>query len=277
VRRAGLALIGVLTMGLLWSCAGSSKGGDIPTGPVSEADFVEKVVDAVCDNVGSCCAAAGIPYDRAACKRYGLEALIVPSQPANTTWDSIEAGKCVDMYARITSSCTLLEVDDNPCRRIYRGTLREGASCIDSYECADIRGSEATCASDAITFSSSCRPEIEPTRGRSGDACITTCETSDCSVFGLPTDGPYTVCYLEDGLLCSTSSNTCVSLPALGEPCNDFFCEAGSYCSLRERICQSTKPDGAPCDLNEDCIGKSCLDSVCSPQLIASPETCSGQ
>jgi hypothetical protein len=276
-RRTGLALIGVLMTGPLWSCAGSSKGGDLPTGPVSEADFMQKVVDAICKNVGGCCATAGIPYDPEGCERYGLEELVVPTQPPNTTWDSTEAGKCVDLYARIASSCTLLEVGDNPCLRIYRGTLREGATCIDSYECAAIRGSEAICAPDATALTSSCTPEIAPVRGRSGDTCITTCASRDCNVFGAPADGTYTVCYLDDGLLCSFNSGTCVPLPALGEPCSDFFCEPGSYCSLSEQTCQSTKPDGATCEFSEECIAGSCADFRCGPQTIASPEVCSGQ
>jgi hypothetical protein len=277
VRRAGLALIGALSVGLLWSCAGSSsQGGDV-AGPVSEGDFVQKVVEAVCGNIGGCCAAAGIPYDRAACEAYGLEELEL-NAPANAIWDSVAAGKCVAWFARIASSCDQDETGDEPCEDIYRGTLPEGAACMDADECADIRGSEATCAYDDMTLSGSCAVEIEPVRGRSGDACVGTCTSDSCSVFSSPGESAAnTICHLEDGLLCDASLGVCVPPPVLGETCLDFYCAAGAYCASPNDICQAAKPDGEPCDYGEECTGGSCANFVCGPRSIASSELCTGQ
>jgi len=278
MRRTGLALLGVAALGLLWSCAGSStsRGGDGPTLPVSEGDFVEKVVDTVCGNLGPCCARAGFPYDRAGCVAYGLEEFEI-NRPPNTIWDSVEAGKCVDWFARVASSCFAVETGDESCENIYRGTLAEGAACESSEECADIRGSEATCYYDGTTPSGRCAPEFQPARGRAGEACLGTCASNDCSFFGSPTDTGYTVCHLQDGLICSYSLGVCVPPPALNEPCYDYYCAVGAYCSYLLLTCQATKPDGESCELDQECTGGRCTDYRCGPQNIASAEVCTGR
>jgi hypothetical protein len=171
----------------------------------------------------------------------------------------------------------VVETDDDPCDGIYRGTLPEGAACQASVECADIQGSEAVCVYDNVTLSGVCTRTIALARGRDGDECFTTCESNDCSIYGSPPDGTYTACYLEDGLFCSASLGTCVPPPALGEPCNDFYCAAGAYCSIANLTCQSQKQDGEICDSHAACIGGSCLDSLCGPERVASTALCSGQ
>jgi hypothetical protein len=277
VRRTGFAVLGVVSTGFLWSCAGSStQGGDDTTGPVSEADFVRKVVTTVCGNVGGCCAAAGIPYDRAGCEANGFEEFELDTPP-NAIWDSVAAGKCVDWYARIASSCYAVETGNEPCENIYRGTLPEGAACTQSDECADIRGSNATCTYDDSPESGSCMLEVEPPRGRSGDPCAGTCSSGNCSIFFSPVDGNDTLCHLEDGVLCSSTLGVCAPPPGLGEPCLDFYCAAGAYCSSLQQICQTAKPDGTPCESNEECTGGSCANFACGPRSIASTELCTGQ
>jgi hypothetical protein len=275
VRRTVLAVIGLISTGLLWSCSGkSTEDGDGPVSPVSEDDFVQAVADAVCGNISDCCAATGIPYDRARCETFVLEELEFNPLP-NATWDSVQAGKCVDWFARLASSCSDTRSEENPCRRIYRGTLPEGASCEGSEECADIRGSDAFCAYDDLTGSGTCTLSIEPTRGKAGDACTGTCSTDSCSGSGTPVEDAST-CYLEDGLVCSFSSFVCMPPPALGEPCNDFYCVAGAYCSSLDLICRAPKPNGASCLFAEECTGGSCTNSVCVTRTLASTELCSG-
>jgi hypothetical protein len=273
VRRT---LIGMLTTGLLWSCSGkSTQHGDVTTGPVSESDFAPTVVDAICGNVGNCCAAAAIPYDRAGCEAFLLEELEL-EPPPNATWDSVAAGKCIDWFERIASSCYEVETAETPCTRIYRGTLPEGAACADSNECADIRGSEATCRYDDMTLLGTCALDVEPARGRAGDACASTCSDSGCGGFGAPVDGAST-CYLEDGLVCSLSSFMCVPPPGVGEPCGDsWYCAAGAYCDSLVQICQATKSDGDACEFDEECTRGRCADLRCGPRSIASTEICSG-
>jgi hypothetical protein len=273
VRRTTRALIGVLVAGLLWSCAGSSTGGgDGGTGPVTEGDFVQKAADAICGNLVGCCAAEGIPYDRAGCEAFVVAELELEPSP-NKTWDSVEAGKCIDWFARIASSCHEAENNDGPCQHVYRGTLPEGAACEDSVECADIRGSVADCMFDDVTLAGTCGPVIEATRGRGGDACSRTCGIGNCYVFGADAGVP--VCYLEDGLFCS-SLGICVRAPVVGEPCDEFYCARGAYCSS-EVICRALEPDGVPCESSEECAGRNCDDFVCGQGTIASTDLCSGR
>jgi hypothetical protein len=274
VRRTALALIGVLSTGLLWSCGGSStQTGEEATGPVAEGDFLQKVADAVCGDLGACCAATGFPYDRAGCESYVLDELEL-EVPPNTTWDSVEAGKCIDWFERIVSSCSNTQTEDGPCTRIFYGTLPEGAACADSAECADIRGSEATCAYDDITVSGSCRPLVEAARGRAGDECSSTCSGIGCGGFDSPGGGA--ICYVEDGLVCSSASFTCAAAPGLGEPCNDFYCKVGAYCSITESVCLATKPNGQSCEYDDECTGGACTDLVCGRRTIASRDVCGG-
>jgi hypothetical protein len=275
VRRTVLSLIGLMSAGLLCSCGGSSTDrGEDATGPVAEGDFLQKVADAVCGDLGACCAATGFPYDRAGCESYVLEEIEL-EVPPNTIWDSVEAGKCIDWFERIVSSCSDTETDNGPCARIFRGTLPEGADCWDSNECADIRGADAICTYDDVTVSGSCTPGVETAHGRAGDECSGTCSGTGCGGFGSP-DGSAT-CYLEDGLICSSSSYTCVAPPALGEPCNDFYCEAGAYCSLFDSICLAAKPNGESCEYDDECTGGSCTDFICRRRSIATSEVCGGQ
>lgn len=278
VRRAGLALVGVLSMGLLWSCGGSSthRGEPAPS-PVSEGEFAQKVADAVCGNLGDCCASAGIPYDRAGCEAFVLEELELEALP-NATWDSVEAGRCVDWFARVASSCFEVEARDEACTGPYRGTLPEGAACVDSVQCADIGGSAATCAYDDSFMSRTCAREMAPARGRAGATCNGTCDFSSCIVSAGPAEVAYTLCYVEDGLVCGSTSGVCEPPPVVGEPCYDFYCAAGAYCSNLELTCQPSRPDGEPCENDQECSGGWCADdNLCRQRTIASPELCSGQ
>jgi hypothetical protein len=275
VRRTVLALIGLVAAGLLWSCSGrSTDDGDAPTRPVSEGDFVQAVADAMCANLGDCCAEAAIPYDRAGCEAYVFAELDL-DPPPNATWDSVQAGKCVDLFARIASTCSYAGSGDNPCQRVYRGTLPEGAACVDDDECADIRGSDATCAYDDVTPSGTCTRVVPPVRGKAGDACMGTCGTNSCTGFGSPVEEART-CYVEDGVICSLSSYVCVPPPALGEACNDFYCVAGAYCSSLDLICRAPKPNGASCEFAEECTGGLCSNFVCGTRTLASTELCNG-
>lgn len=277
--RRGLGLVAVLSGGLLvGACGGSSKSDGSPgTGPVAEGDFIQKVADAVCGNLSGCCAATGLPYDRAGCEAYVLGELELDVSP-NTTWDSVAAGRCVDWFVSVASSCRDSRDNREPCQDIYRGTLPEGAPCTASEECADIRGTAATCAYDSVTSMDTCAREIEPIRGRAGDACSSTCSADSCVGFGSPEGGAAnTICHVEDGLLCSSVQGLCVPPPRLGEACFDYYCGAGAYCSNVSLVCTATKPNGQSCEFSEECTGSSCADGICGPRTLATSELCSGQ
>jgi hypothetical protein len=201
------------------------------------------------------------------------------NRPPNTTWDSTAAGKCIDWFASVASSCNeaRADEDDDVCEDIYRGTLPQGAPCTEPEECADIGGADATCSYDDLSTSGSCVPVVEPIRGRAGDPCSATCSSNSCSGFGSISD-PYTICYVEDGLVCNYSQGVCVPAPVLGESClESYYCAGATYCSSVSLVCEASKPDGASCESSEECAGGSCTNYVCGPRSLASSELCSGE
>ncbi len=164
------------------------------------------------------------------------------------------------------------------CEEIYRGTLPQGAACTESDECADTGGAGATCTYDDDSGTTgTCVPAVEPTRGRAGDPCSTTCASSGCSGFGSSSD-PSTICYLEDGLVCDFSQGVCAPAPVLGESCSEsYYCAGATYCSSISLVCEASKPDGTSCESGEECAGGRCVDDVCGPQSLASSDLCSGE
>jgi hypothetical protein len=303
-----VALIGVLSAGWLWSCSGrsiqpgegptdggptdggsegistdggptdggsegsSTDGGPTdggPTGSVSQGDFLRKVADAICENVGACCAAANIPYDRAGCEAFVLRDGLVLTPPPHAIWDGVEAAKCVESYVRSATTCYRSRADDSACDHIYRGTLPEGAACIDSKECADIRGTEAACSGTTPT-TVRCIVVEWPVRGRAGDACKDTCIGAGC----LRSASGASSCYLNDGLVCSSSLGVCVPLPGLGEPCNDLYCAAGLHCSTLDSVCQATRPNGEFCESDQECSEETCVDSQCRGWDFSHADVC---
>jgi hypothetical protein len=203
------------------------------------------------------------------------DALERDRQP-NTTWDSAAAGRCVDWFTRAASSCDPDPPGDQPCEDLYRGTLPQGCACTSPAECAAIDGSEATCLYDFTTSTGSCAPAVQPVRGRAGEACIATCASGSCGDFGSAGSVPYTLCYLEDDLICSYGQGVCVPVPHLGEQCLEYYCEPGAYCSNLNQICAPTKPDGQMCLYDDECTQGSCADDTCGPGSVASPQLCLG-
>lgn len=156
------ASVGLLGVALGSGCSGSTTSDGAQ--PVPADQFVERVVSAVCDNVGPCCQSAGFPYDPAACKALGnsdLSASYALGNP-NVDYDAVAAGKCVAAISDLVRSCGAVDLDGlEQCDLVLVGKLPAGAACQKSVECAAPAGGNAYCDQGACV--------TEP-RGTAGDA-----------------------------------------------------------------------------------------------------------
>lgn len=265
----------ILPLFLLWSCAGSSvTGGRVDSGPVAHADFGERAASAICGNIGGCCEDGGFGFDRAACDTY-VRTVFDRDERPNTVWDSAAAGRCIDYYTEVATSCVVSQDQlEGSCDRLDHGVVPAGGDCQDDFECADIRGERAICFYDGTTVSGRCEAAIPPMRARRGDPCNTSC-SGDCGSF--PADPTTAACFLDDGVVCDFNVGVCVSVPGVGEPCPAYACLAGAYCDYLDLVCKAKKTAGASCEQGDECSIDTCRDGVCGPGSVASEEICLGQ
>ena len=289
------ASVGLLGVALGSGCSGSTTSDGAQ--PVPADQFVERVVSAVCDNVGPCCQSAGFPYDPAACKALGnsdLSANYALGNP-NVDYDAVAAGKCVAAISDLVRSCGAVDLDGlEQCDLVLVGKLPAGAACQKSVECAAPAGGNAYCDQGACV--------TEP-RGTAGDARTMTCTehgTSSGCTGGTSSGSGTAACYTNDGLYCN---GTCKPLPAIGEPCSYEGCVAGAYCDGSVCVatpkvgepcgggyqcpessycdangtCQAAKANGAACGEATECASSRCKSGICVVDQIASASLCSGQ
>jgi hypothetical protein len=292
-----LSLTGVT---LASGCSGSTSepgGAD----PVPQEQFVTKFVDAVCDNIGSCCAAEGYAYDAEKCKAVAksqYDAVFEPSP--NVVYDAARGGSCIQAVKQAASSCGALDLDGSAaCQGVYVGQLPAGAACESSMECAAPAGGDATCDGQG-SGKGTC---VVEKRGVEGDGCYATCTEAgsaiDCGSSG--GDPSSASCYTNDGLYCS-SAFVCEKLAALGAACASGGCVDGAYCDAG--TCKHLPEAGAPCAVGNECAegaycdasstcvaakqpGEACVDfdecaeghcyqGVCKRSSLASPAVCDG-
>jgi hypothetical protein len=265
----------------LLACGGKTDEGAgaspaPPASPVAEADYVDRVVAAVCDNLPACCAGSGYSFDHAGCERTVREELDAGPVP-NATWDESAAGSCVQALATIAAACDENAANTEPCSATYRGTLPEGSVCMHEDQCLD-PGSGAWCVFDEGSATGTCVALKPVVRGQLGDACNGTCASTRCGILPSISPGPWVSCYLSDGLTCNFLSGVCSTLPKVGEPCPSAYCASGGFCQPGEAapVCASLLADGASCLIGEQCRTGYCDSGVCSPGGLASPELCSG-
>ncbi|MCA9593712.1 MAG: hypothetical protein KC776_10390 [Myxococcales bacterium] len=231
--------------GVLFSMLLAAAGCGAEESGIPEGDFPAAVAHASCDELGPCCAQAGLPYDAGACR-----ALIQGTsgfQPDNTRYDSDAAERCVKALQRAVSQCA----SDGPslaaCHKVYVGTVPPGQPCASSEECAP-SGGIPLCESGA------CRVYLH---GAVGDSCGS---------------GGDTLCLQEDGVYCDV--DVCVALPEAGEACAPALeCAEGARCV--GTTCEAQLPLGSACTSAGQCETRHC-DGTCVWGNIASKEACTG-
>jgi hypothetical protein len=303
------AILAALGVACFAAC-GSSDGGP----PVPLEDLPRLIADAVCNNIGPCCAQGSFPYDAAQChatmeRSLQREFEVARIQP-NRTYDAAAARACVDANAAIARACTEgPESLSAPCRRIFVGILSVGQACVGGGEC--VPGS--TCHPTGDGTKRQCT-DWNAVRGKLGQSCFSTCtevedeDGANCSGAGGAGGGggqggsvPVR-CFTNDGLYCD-SVNGCATTPAIGEACStDAFCAGEAFCDqgicaekrtsgpcglidscaataycAADGQCQLRKATGETCTSDSACPKREVCDGTCRLPTIASTELCSGR
>ncbi|MBI5486371.1 MAG: hypothetical protein HY905_03475 [Deltaproteobacteria bacterium] len=122
-----------------------------------------------------------------------------------------------------------------------------------------------------------------------GSSCATAPDSCAPGTFCLPTDGVchapvmataagvecgeaiLTFCDPLANLTCDDATGRCVALPSAGQPCADYQCAIGNYCtSLMDGMCQARQPVGAACDYDRMCQTDHCEGGRC----VSAAEAC---
>jgi hypothetical protein len=302
---AGVALAG---------CSSPSDGGAGPSGPISADTAPTQFAQTLCTNMAACCQAHNLAHDDATCESSiegQFRAAILARQSSKVLYDPDAAGRCLDAYVSAFASCgdpgTTLH---DACNAIWVGTVDLGGACTQSEECKDTPEVNAYCNQGV------CTEDLlgqKPARATAGEACNGTCTEngSGYSCISFDTSASVPSCYTNDGFSCDGNTKTCVPLPKLGEPCtfgtgcaSGAFCEGGtcvaqrssgpctddsnctndSYCSTAnpssgvtpQGSCTAKKPDGATCQIDQECTVGRCQNGICTPRLPVSASLCAG-
>jgi len=316
-RKHFLASGLVLLVAQQLACGGSSSDS-VPTadlGLVSLRDLPKRLVAAVCDNIGACCASAAIRFDLATCQLNAaarVGALLDDGKYPGVEYDPAVGASCLAAYRRLIETCTPVPNDElEACKGLFTGTLPVGRACSSAAECSKPSMSESAYCASNDNGPTICTA-FSIAHAQSGDHCAGTCDTPDrCSA-----SVPWTqICFLADGLECDLLTFQCRTRPGIGEecggssgtcalgafcnenwiceslhdsgPCNNGRCSSKSYCKTvtadktAPLECTPKEPDGTPCMSSEECrVGRcSAFDGTgtCGGQQgLATAQTCAG-
>ncbi len=306
--RRSAGILASLLAGLAGACSGESDHDGAPTS-VSAGDFASEFASTYCSSISGCCQRFGEAFNLSSCqdavRGYISAAVDRELASGKVVFDDAAAGACIDAYGAALSACTDQELGnrlDGACENIFHGTVELGGSCADSDECVDPAGATASCDTGVCVANEPYHSPSELPHAALGEACTTSCTVdglgSNCRGSGL-TDGP--ACWANEGVVCGDSGQ-CEPAPAIGDPCPEGYCESGaycgvslcaatkdvgpctssvecsasSYCDYTSGQCTPLKPDGTPCEDNDECAGGDCAGDQCRAWSVASPDTCAG-
>jgi hypothetical protein len=261
---------------------------------VSITDFAAKYIDATCKYDVAC----QLMPDTATCKAALFiddnyyETIVALVKAGTIKYSGDEAGSCIDQQASLTCSYTGFRPDPNdPCTKIFTGTVAAGGACLVSEECA---GAGATC------------PQTDPMCDPTTACCPGTCMAAAAK---LPLGGNCgSSAQCADNAYCSDKTNQCTAVVTTsGGACegldgcaNPMFCnedlqsftgtcmtavasnatcdattlipcsDVRDYCNLMTTKCTRNSPVGAVCDSTTPqttgtlCVGYAeCNNSTC--------------
>jgi hypothetical protein len=276
-----LVAIGLLALGCAALSCGSSDGDPAaPAGTpaVSQSELAAKVADAICTNVGKCCADHGFGYNTSKCtaavQSEVQQTLAAVANADGLTYDANAAGECVQRYRELAAACVFSDEQRDAvlqaCGAIWSGNTPEGAPCVVDHECQGASQGEAYCAkasSAAADSAGVCAPVAAPVHGALDGACDTSCRAgSAAAACAALNPSALPGCWLEDGLYCDSTTGKCVALAGHGQPCTSMApCVQGSYC--KEGTCAARVALAGACDeagLADPCVeGAFCASGKC--------------
>jgi hypothetical protein len=235
--------------------ASSSTGGKID----STAEFVAKL----CAEFTGCCKAAGLPSDGVSCR--ALYSSIVPKADYNAN----AAGACVaELHAAGDAKCAgSLDALAPSCDLAFgnAGTKKPGETCSEDDECAVSPMGKVECATRYVDNSSISKCQVT-VRGKEGNGpCVGTVDGiftyGNSSQDDVPPLGY--LCYVNDELTCSSSTDTCVAQRKIGESCSfaQNECVVHAYCNSVSKQCAAKGVTGAACKSDTECLDTHFCDS----------------
>ena len=297
------------------SDAGSSAaaGASAAAGLVTLQELPGRLVHAVCDNIGACCASAAIHFDLATCQLNAaarIDFVLQAGAYPNVEYDPAGGARCLAAYESLLTTCRPISIEAlHACEGLFRGTLRVGQPCSRAAQCAKPSSGEgAYCgSSDASDGGPTVCTAFPTAHAQLGDHCAGTCDTEDrCS----GSAASNTICFRQDGLECDLLSFKCRKPAAIGQECGgsrgmcaiDAFCNENSICEAprtsgscqisdvkcaatsycKAALCSPKELDGTPCMYSEECAGGHCsaLDGTgtCGVYVakLATADTCIG-
>ncbi len=250
--------------GWLPSCSGSGSGDASASSgsPIPESDFRQRVIDAACSGLGTCCQSSGHTFNRQAClDALDAEFSDMPTAAEGYRYNAAAGGACVEGVRDTLANCGDMD-DVAECELVFTGTLPEGASCDDDDACAAPAGGIAYCSYPSDEDIGTCRPL---TRAVQGEACAASGRDGDW--YELRESAPGGICFREDGLFCEDFA-TCQPLRAIGAACvNSDDCVDGAVCDSSSRTCVAIAAVGGPCSNDSQCAE----DAYCGPELTCAP------
>lgn len=293
VRRAARPLLAVA---LLVACGGGEQETVAPAeAPLpSLDDYPGLLVAALCEPIGPCCAAEGLPHDVAGCEAQMSQVLSYWwAARDHLVLDGAKAKDCVALVRSRASACEPAmgtALAGTVCDEALRGTVPAGGPCAFEIECARPPGGVTSCLSGVCVA----RP-----RGGEGRPCGTSCRGGACDppVVGATPDA--SACFADDGLRCVNGAcakllqagascaepacavglhcdGTCVPDATLGASCATAPCQAGAYCDDTD-LCRAKAGEGTPCTSADPCLaGLVCEGSACHRPPWLSAVVCSG-
>jgi hypothetical protein len=257
---------------LLLSCAGSANsGGGGSSGPIPLAQLPSTFGTELCGSLSTCCRSNNFPYDPATCQQNltaFFEGRVTGLNIPTVKYDPVAAGQCLSAYEQVFNACNIsltntstLTALDTACNLVFTGTLAVGAACSKDEECIDYASGNGYCNITTVDGTGVCAQDAIPTagtRGKAGDACISTCPgvNSTCATTIGTNPGSNTFCYTADGLACS--AGVCAPLASLGQPCVTYGCVAGTYCDSATSVCIPQTPNGNECLDDFSCQSGKC-------------------
>lgn len=283
------AQILVVVLGSVLALAGAGCGGNASKGsgkgpttlqPVGNQD---EFIAQLCDEYMPCCEAAGRPSTGAQCRAF--YAAFAPT----SGYDRAQAEACLDEIRAADDQCDMSSASSPSCSRVFvsSGTKRAGEACDQDSDCVTPEAGQVTCR-DGYAAGASVRQCQVRLQGKVGSTpCLGTSEGNvtyfDGNNEGLPLSGY--ICDVGEGLACDNTTGACQRLPTSGEACltGQFQCEATTYCSFPESMCQRRSALGAICVSSNECnLGAYCdlTSSTCKAsravgEACASSDECS--
>lgn len=276
----------------------SSTGGGSAAGGGTSFDFATQAANALCQRALDC---HGIVADSLPACRTFYNGYLEPYGPAvaaaQVQVDATAAAQCVqNIAATPCTSVSGVQVNDQSaaCSTVLVGLVNTGGRCNLDQACTQGNG----CTGAACL--STCQP-----RGAVGQRCRENtnsecdtglwCDRQPPTYLGtcrLPATvdagcAPYVDHSCANDLKCNTTTNVCVPLPTLGQPCPQGECSSATYCNdgictqrvvadggcfydamcaspllCRNNFCQPGLPVGSPCTAFNDCANGAMCDEV---------------